>query len=232
MAKAPTVGPGRPFTSEVTLSDGRLGFPPFGPSPPRRHAVGPERCRDVLGTLRDVSQAAPDLNGCRQLLELISGEVRAEQAVLILSNPLTGDLEFVVHEQDPEIPKRYADYYCELDPTGLPAYITGSLRVPVGAPSYSVSDLTEVVDYASFVSTEFYNDFLKSAKIHYDLVAFLSPNTGLGEPSAFIAPASESRFRTKTSPYSTSSLRSSGTTWNACYRPVYSRSCRRRQARE
>ena len=36
----------------------------------------------------------------------------------------------------------------------------------------------EVVDYGSFVSTEFYNDFLKSAKIHYDLVAFLSPNTG------------------------------------------------------
>ena len=49
---------------------------------------------------------------------------------------------------------------------------------PAGTPPYSVSDLMEVVDYGSFVSTEFYNDFLKSAKIHYDLVAFLSPNTG------------------------------------------------------
>ena len=132
----------------------------------------------MLGTLREVSRATPDLDGCRQLLELISREVQAEQAVLILSNPLTGELEFVVHDQDPEVPRRYAEYYCGLDPTGLPAYVTGSRLAPAGAPPYSVSDLMDVVDYGSFVSTEFYNDFLKSAKIHYDLVAFLSPNTG------------------------------------------------------
>ena len=130
------------------------------------------------GTLREVSRATPDLDGCRQLLELIAEEVQAEQAVLILSNPLTGELRVRRARSGPEVPRRYADYYCGLDPTGLPAYVTGSRLTPAGTPPYSVSDLMEVVDYGSFVSTEFYNDFLKSAKIHYDLVAFLSPNTG------------------------------------------------------
>lgn len=178
MAKAPMMKPHRPVSSEVLFRDGALGSPPFGPSRPRKHAVSPERCSDVLGTLREVSRATPDLNGCRHLIELIAAEVQAEQAVLILSNPLTRDLEFVVHNQDSEVPRRYAEYYFGLDPTGLPAYVTGSRLAPAGTPPYSVSDLMEVVDYGSFVSTEFYNDFLKSAKIHYDLVAFLSPNTG------------------------------------------------------
>lgn len=178
MAKAPTLGPKRPAWSDVTPNQGCLGTPPFGPPRLRKRAVSPERCSDLLGTLREISRATPDLNGCGQLLELISGEVRAEQAVLILSNPLTGKLQFVVHDQAPEVPQRYADYYCGLDPTGLPEYVTGRRRTPPGGPLYAVSDLMEVVDYGSFVSTEFYNDFLKSAKIHYDLVAFLSPNTG------------------------------------------------------
>ena len=122
------MGPSKPVFSEAVPRDRRLGSPPFGPSRPRKHAVSPERCSDVLGTLREVSRATPDLDGCRQLLELISKEVQAEQAVLILSNPLTGELEFVVHDQDPEVPRRYAEYYCGLDPTGLPAYVTGSRR--------------------------------------------------------------------------------------------------------
>ncbi len=160
MAQAPTLGP------------------PFLPPATRKRAVSPERCLGVLGTLRDISQATPDLTGCRSLLELITAEVNAEQAVLILSNPLTGGLQFVVHNQDPDVPRRYAAYYSALDPTGLPAYVTRSRATAAGAPPYSVSDLMEVVDYSSFVSTEFYNDFLKSAGIHYDLVAFLSPNNG------------------------------------------------------
>ena len=175
MARAPTVGEVRPLSSEGAT---RYARPPFASPPPRKHAVSPERCSDVLGTLRDISHATPDLDGCRQLLELVSEELRAEQAVLILSNPLTLELEFVVHNQDPAVPQRYAEYYCDLDPTGLPAYIKGHGRSPAEGPVYTVSDLKEVVDYNSFVSTEFYNDFLKSAQIHYDLVAFVSPNYG------------------------------------------------------
>jgi DNA-binding CsgD family transcriptional regulator/PAS domain-containing protein len=178
MAKVPVFAASKRALSGADPLDGLVGSPPFAPPPARKHGVSPERSARVLGTLRDMSQATPDLDGCRHLLELISDEVRAEQAVLILSNPLTGELEFVVHNQDPTVPQRYAEYYCDLDPTGLPEYVTGRRHASPGTPRYAVSDLTEVVDYPSFICTEFYNDFLKSAKIHYDLVAL-----GLHRPS-------------------------------------------------
>ena len=41
----------------------------------------------------------------------------------------------------------YADYYADLDPTGLPDYIRGYGCLPRASPAHSVSDLMEVVDY-------------------------------------------------------------------------------------
>jgi DNA-binding CsgD family transcriptional regulator len=138
--------------------------------------VSPKRYEGILNTLRDISTATADVEGCSRLLECVSGELRAEQAVLILCNPLTRDLEFVVYNQDPAVPRRYAEYYCDLDPTLLPRYIkdNGPSLAPSTCPA--VSDLMEVVDYNSLVSTEFYNDFFKSARIHYDIVAFMAAN--------------------------------------------------------
>ncbi len=179
MAKAPIVDPSRStFRSardETTRNADRLEFPPFVPPPARKATVSLERSAEVLGTLREISCATPDLDGCREMLRCVSDELRAEHSVLILCNPLTTELEFVVHNQDPAVPQMYADYYADLDPTGLPDYVRGSL--PGNLPAHAVSDLREVVDYRSFVSTEFYNDFMKSAEIHYDLVAFVSPKS-------------------------------------------------------
>jgi DNA-binding CsgD family transcriptional regulator len=117
------------------------------------------------------------LDGCRQLLQSVAEELRAEQAVLILCNPLTRELEFLVFNQDPAVAQLYAEYYADLDPTGLPDYIKGAGCLPGDPPAHSVSDLMEVVDYGTLVATEFYNDFMKNAEIHYDLVAFVSPNS-------------------------------------------------------
>jgi DNA-binding CsgD family transcriptional regulator/PAS domain-containing protein len=145
--------------------------------PHRKVPISPERCAEVLGTLQEISKATPDLDGCRRLLECLSDELRAEQGVLILCNPLTRELDFVVHNQDPAVAKGYADYYCDLDPTGLPDYVRGRSSPPGATPiGGAVSNLADVLDYSSFVSTEFYNDFFKPADIHYDLVALVSPN--------------------------------------------------------
>jgi len=115
------------------------------------------------------------------MLECIANELRAEQGVLILCNPLSQELEFVVYNQDPSVPRRYADYYGDLDPTGLPDYVKGKVPLPEGtgsppvrSPLPAVFDLMEVVDYRSLVATEFYNDFFKTGGIYYDLVAFVS----------------------------------------------------------
>jgi DNA-binding CsgD family transcriptional regulator len=144
------------------------------PRPPRSTSVSPERCAAILGTLQEISTATADMEGCGRLLECISGELEAEQAALILCNPLTRELEFVVHNQDPAFPKLYADYYCDLDPTGLADFIKGKSLSPERPPIPAVFDLREVVDYSTWVSTEFYNDFWKSGGIYYDLVAFMS----------------------------------------------------------
>ncbi|MCE5255194.1 MAG: helix-turn-helix transcriptional regulator [Actinomycetia bacterium] len=149
--------------------------------PARSAAVSTARCAAILGTLKEITTATADVEGCRWMLECIANELQAEQGVLILCNPLSQELEFVVYNQDPSVPRRYADYYGDLDPTGLPDYVKGKVPLPEGtgsppvrSPLPAVFDLMEVVDYRSLVATEFYNDFFKTGGIYYDLVAFVS----------------------------------------------------------
>jgi DNA-binding CsgD family transcriptional regulator/PAS domain-containing protein len=151
------------------------GLPPFTRARPARSpGLSPERCANILSTLQEISMATADVEGCSRLLECISDELQAEQGVLILCNPLTRRLEFVVHNQDPAFPKLYADYYWTLDPTGLPEFLKGNRSLPAHTPVSAVFDLRDVVDYSSWVSTEFYNDFWKTGGIYHDLVAFMS----------------------------------------------------------
>jgi len=154
--------------------------------PARSAAVSPHRCAAILSTLKEISTATPDVEGCRRLLECVSNELQAEQGVLILCNSLTRELEFVVHNQDPATPRMYAEYYGTLDPTGLGEYIKGNVAAPLAAGPFPASlpvcaafDLSEVVDYSSLVSTEFYNDFFKTSHIHYDLAAIVSASSSV-----------------------------------------------------
>ena len=142
--------------------------------PSRSVPITPERSTRILGTLQEISKASADMEGCGRLLECVANELKAEQGVLILCNPLTKKLEFVVYNQDPGLPKLYADYFSDLDPTGLPEYIKGSRSLSSNSPGLAVFDLMEVLDYDAFVSSEFYNDFWKHVDIHYDLVAFMA----------------------------------------------------------
>jgi DNA-binding CsgD family transcriptional regulator len=173
VAEAPT----RDWTSSLgaPISDAKVEIPAFVERRPGRTVtVSPERCANILGTLQEIGRASADVNGCGRLLECVAEELDAEQGVLILCNPLTQKLDFVVHNQDPAFPRLYADYFCELDPTGLPDYIKGKTRLPSFSPAVAVFDIMDVVDYDSLVSSEFYNDFWRSAGVHYDLVAFMS----------------------------------------------------------
>lgn len=161
------------------------GRPPTA-RPARSAAVSPHRCAAILGTLKEISTATPDVEGCRRMIECISNELQAEQGVLILCNALSRELEFVVHNQDPATPRMYAEYYGTLDPTGIGEYIKGNIPAPLVAGAFPASppvcaafDLSEVVDYGSLVSTEFYNDFFKTSHIHYDLAAIVSASSSV-----------------------------------------------------
>jgi DNA-binding CsgD family transcriptional regulator/PAS domain-containing protein len=140
----------------------------------RSEAASPKRYAGILSALQDISTASADLDGCGRILECISNELQAEQAALILCNPLTKELEFVVHNQEPAFPRLYADYFWNLDPTRLSDYIRGDSVLPASAHAPAVFDLMEIVDYGSLIASEFYNDFWKSGGIYYDLVAFMS----------------------------------------------------------
>lgn len=159
----------------VERSASVLRGPAFTTRPIRPVPLSPERCAAVLGTVREIGTASADVEGSWRLLDCLSKEVKAEQAVLILCNPLTKALEFVVYNQDPTMPKLYADYYCDLDPTRLPEFVRGERDMP-GDPAQPtvVSDLMEAVDYRVLLSTEFYTDFMKRGNIHHDLVAFMA----------------------------------------------------------
>ncbi len=180
MAEAPIrdrMGPpiGDRLLSCAPLPGAHVEIPAFVErKPPRTVAVSPERCANILGTLQEIGRASADVDGCGRLLECVAEELEAEQGVLILCNPLTAKLEFVVHNQDPAFPKLYADHFWELDPTGLPDYIKGKSALPPSSPALAVFDLKDVVDYHSLLSSEFYNDFWRGGGIHYDLVAFMS----------------------------------------------------------
>jgi DNA-binding CsgD family transcriptional regulator len=180
MAKTPTkdlMGPpvGEQLSSHGVLLGAQVEIPVFVERrPPRKVAVSPERCANILGTLQEIGRASADMDGCGRLLECVADELQAEQGVLILCNPLTERLEFVVHHQDPAFPKLYADHFWELDPTGLPNYIKGKSLLPPSSPASAVFDISDVVDYQSLLSSEFYNDFWRGGGIHYDLVAFMS----------------------------------------------------------
>jgi DNA-binding CsgD family transcriptional regulator len=171
MARAPVSAP------KSAASNGGSGERPdihAFDRPPRNVPITPERSARILGTLQEISKASADMEGCGRLLECVANELKAEQGVLILCNPLTKKLEFVVHNQDAGLPKLYADYFSDLDPTGLPEYIKGSRSLLPSSPGLAVFDLMEVLDYDAFASSEFYNDFLKGVDIHYDLVAFMA----------------------------------------------------------
>ena len=142
MAEAPLLERAGSEGVESAIYARHLAFPPFAPARVRRAAISLERSARVLGTLQEISRATPDLDGCEQLLACVSDELQADKAVLILCNPLTRELEFVVHNQDPAIPRMYADYYADLDPTGLSSYIRGKDSRRGALPPFAVSDLS------------------------------------------------------------------------------------------
>lgn len=148
--------------------------PTFVERSAQRVRVSPERCAHLLDTLQEIGRASADMDGCSRLLECVAEELKADQGVLILCNPLTEKLEFVAHHQEPAFPKLYGDYFWQLDPTGLPDYIMGKSSLPPSSPKVVVFDITDVVDYGALLSSEFYNDFWRSGGIYYDLVAFMS----------------------------------------------------------
>jgi DNA-binding NarL/FixJ family response regulator len=137
---------------------------------PTRAGLSLERRASLLETLQRIGQAPPDLEGCGEILDEVVKAVDAEQGVLIRSNPLTAQLDFVIHNQPASRCRSYADYYADLDPSGVRTWLSDAAPdVPTGGAR--VADLHDLVDYGWLHATEFYNDFLRPTDVEHALVA-------------------------------------------------------------
>jgi len=116
--------------------------------------------------------ASPDLEGCGVLLESVAEALEAEQGVLILSNPLTGQPEFVIHNQPADRCRTYADYYGALDPTQQIRWLSDDCTMaPNIRDTPPVIDLRELTDSGQLHHSEFYADFLRPSEIEHALIA-------------------------------------------------------------
>lgn len=135
-----------------------------------RVALSPSRRARLFETLQRIGQAEPDMDGCGEVLDAVTDALDAEQGVLVLSNPLTMQLEFVISRQPAERSRSYAEYYADLDPSGVKTWLTESApQAPSSAAR--VADLDGLVDYRWLHGTEFYTDFLRPSDIEHALVA-------------------------------------------------------------
>lgn len=129
-----------------------------------------ERRSHLLESLQRISQAPPDLEGCGEILDEVVKAVDAEQGVLIRSNPLTAQLDFVIHNQPADRCRNYAEHYAALDPSGVRTWLSDAAP-DVPSSGARVADLHDLVDYDWLHATEFYTDFLRPMDVEHALVA-------------------------------------------------------------
>ena len=104
------------------------------------------------------------MEGCASLLECVADETAGGAGGADPLQPAHGaNWSSSSTTRTRRSPSLYGDYFCDLDPTGLPDYIKGKHSRPASAsPGPAVFDLKDVVDYGSLMSSEFYNDFWRS----------------------------------------------------------------------
>jgi DNA-binding CsgD family transcriptional regulator len=169
-------------TNSAQVGKARRLQGPRGPMPEQHHLpaawrrrssrvdLSLERRAGLLESLERIGQAPPDLEGCGEILDEVVNAVDAEQGVLIRTNPLTTQLDFVIHNQPADRCRSYADHYAELDPSGVRTWLSDAAPdVPAGGAR--VADLHDLVDHGWLHRTEFYTDFLRPTSIEHALVA-------------------------------------------------------------
>ena len=105
-----------------------------------------------------------------QMLEALLEIVFAESSIFFIHNEGQGTTFPVFRNISKKDVAGYTDYYSELDPLRMFYGISGRK---------SVTRLDELVDFQSFLRTEYYNDFYKPQGIHHKLIVNLKGNSKL-----------------------------------------------------
>lgn len=124
-----------------------------------------DKVLDVINTANTCIDPGPVR---KKILDLFFDCCKAEGAILFLPDGKSGFTESLSRNFCEKSDKEFHEYYWRFDP----------LRLYGREPRDSISQ-ARIMNYDSFITTEYYTDFLKPYGIHYKLVVFLAAEEGL-----------------------------------------------------
>lgn len=154
-------------------------------------ALASGKFRSIFETLV-LANRTPDKQAFRKsILRCLSEGFRSDQVLFAIHKEDSDSLDFVLRNMDEKFNRMYLDYYFALDPFQVVSGQTDSLKLVPGPLSRKgVVRLEDLVDYPSYLFSEYYNDFLRPQKSFHEAVTYLRTGT---EVLGFI-----SLFRPKT----------------------------------
>lgn len=141
-----------------------------------------KKLTDILDVIKSVNRSIDSDTLRCSVLDAFSKCFCAEQSVFILQEGQNRFPDFMLRNLDAKKCSEYKEYFYLLDPFKQFAGSAGKGRLLAGPfPDRDVVTLRDLVQYPSFLSTEFYNDFYRPQHIFWELGAFLkSSNRVLG----------------------------------------------------
>lgn len=133
-----------------------------------------KKLKDILDVIK-VAKSNVDKDVLRNnVLDSLAKYFHVEQSVFILHDRESPCPDFMLRNLDEKKCSEYIEYYFRLDPFKQFYGAPGKSRLLSGPfPQKDVVDLRELVEYPTFLSHEFYNDFYRPQKIFWELGAFL-----------------------------------------------------------
>ena len=130
--------------------------------------------KDILDVIK-IANSSVDKDALRNnVLDAFSKYFHVEQSVFILHDSESPCPDFMLRNLDREKLSEYIEYYFRMDPFKQFQGAPGKSRLLSGPfPHKDVVDLRELVEYPTFLSSEFYNDFYRPQQISWELGAFL-----------------------------------------------------------
>lgn len=133
-----------------------------------------QKLKDILDVIK-IAKSSADKDTLRNnVLDSLSKYFHVEQSVFILHDRESPCPDFMLRNLDEKKCSEYIEYFYRLDPFKQFYGAPGKSRLLSGPfPHKDVVDLRELVEYPTFLSNEFYNDFYRPQKIFWELGAFL-----------------------------------------------------------
>lgn len=144
-----------------------------------------QQLRHALRIIQTASSAA-DVNVLTgSLLDILCESLCTDRGLFILPDDAGKFTDFRARNVEEKYHRQFKDYYHQYDPFNL---------IPGGARRKRVVRAEDLVSYPSFLSSEYYNDFLRPQQIYYKAVVYLKSRERLLGMIALLRPQGSQSF--------------------------------------